>query len=120
MGGMGYKGVIFKWRKNVTKEQNGNGLKARIIWYMVGILVAIGAYFFTSLSAQMKELSDENKCQLPRIEWAARNVYVDNQIAKLREEQAAEFRELRQERAADMTQLNSKLDKITEHLLNKK
>ena len=104
----------------MTTDKNGNGTKNSTIWYLIGLIIAMFSWFLITGWARSDNMSKEMQCLLPRTEWAARNVFVDGQIIRLREEQAVQFRELRQDRMADMNQINQKLDKITDHLLRKK
>ena len=74
------------------------------------ILLAVIGWLFTQVIYQrLSELEKNQTCMVSRTEWAARNVYVDNQLTKMRDEQGQGF-----------NRVETKIDAIMNHLMTKK
>jgi len=102
--------------------RNGNGEKQylkMVTKSLFALLIGAIAWFVTQVVyGKITDLEKQQVCTVGRSEWAARNVYVDNQIERLRAEQREEFKQLRNEKTTEFRIVNEKLDKITDHLLS--
>ena len=108
----------------MTKPDMTDSITAmKVASICVTIIIMMLAAWMTFISNKVDANEKAASCLTPRTEWAARNVYMDNMIMKLRDEAEATRKELksdiqqnRAESRQDTENMNRKLDRILEKI----